>query len=422
MDIEQLRTFFISVQEIVFLYPFAMSWIWMAGAILFYLFRERNQKHPDDYPDLQETPFVSVLVPCHNEGALIEETIASLEKTNYPFDRFEVIAVNDGSTDDTADKLNRLAGRYPFLKVIHLAENKGKALALKTGCLLAKGEMIVCIDGDALLEPNAVAWLVDRLQLHSQVGAVTGNPRIRNRSTLLGRLQVGEFSIIIGLIKRTQSVYGRLFTVSGVVAAFRKEALHDVGYWSPEMITDDIDITWKLQRAGWYVRYAPNALCWILMPETLPGLWKQRLRWAQGAGETAIKYGFSLFSKDGWRMLPILIEYAFSVIWAHTIIITGCAMIIEAVYRYTIELGIVRLVPSHWALLMGITFFLQSLVAMTMERRYEPKIFSKYLWMIWYPLVYWSIMAVTSCLGFYRAIFLGRKKLATWVSPDRGLS
>jgi len=186
------------------------------------------------------------------------------------------------------------------------------------------------------------------------------------------------------------------------------------------MLTDDIDITWKLQQSGWFVRYAPNAVCWILMPETLKGLWRQRVRWAQGAGETALKYGLRLFSKDGQRMLPILFEYLFSMIWAHAILITGCGILIEALYSF--DLGLVWTVPSHWSVLMGVTFFLQSLVAMSLERRYEPDIFKYFLWMIWYPMIYWLIMAVTSCLGLYRAIFFGRKKLATWVSPDRGLS
>jgi biofilm PGA synthesis N-glycosyltransferase PgaC len=422
MSIGSLEKFFQITQELVFLYPFAMSWIWMAGAVIFYILRERQYPLPDTKPNLHHYPFVSVLIPCHNEGEQINETIHSFTHTEYPPDRFEVIAINDGSTDDTAEKLDKLAEEYPFLRAVHLAENKGKALALKTGCLMSKGEVMVCIDGDAILEPNAVLWLVKRLQLSPRVGAVTGNPRIRNRSTLLGRLQVGEFSIIIGLIKRTQSVYGRLFTISGVVAAFRKQALHDIGYWSPEMLTDDIDITWKLQQAGYYVRYAPNALCWILMPETLKGLWSQRMRWAQGAGETALKYGTGLFVKKRRRMIPIFLEYMFSVIWAHAIIITGCILLYESVFQYDLIKGVDAFLPTHWGVLMGMTFFLQSLIAMTLERRYEPDIFKNFLWMIWYPLIYWTIMALTATFGFYRALFLGRKKLATWVSPDRGFS
>ena len=167
--------------------------------------------------------------------------------------------------------------------MIHLAQNQGKAIALQAGAAAARSEFLVCIDGDALLDRDAAAYLVAPLLANPHVGAVTGNPRIRTRSTLIGRIQVGEFSSIIGLIKRTQRVYGRLFTISGVVAAFRKQALTDVGYWSQDMITEDIDISWKLQLKHWAIFFEPRALCWILMPETLRGLWKQRLRWRRAA-------------------------------------------------------------------------------------------------------------------------------------------
>lgn len=420
MIAELLQTIARFIQEIVYLYPFAMSWIWMAGGILFYFVRERERSGPDFQPELSYTPMVSILIPCHNEEAQIDETIAALEDTDYPGE-WEAIAINDGSTDSTAAKLNRLTDRYSFLRVVHLAENKGKALALRTGALMAQGKYLVCIDGDALLEANAVSWLAARLQLRPQVGGVTGNPRIRNRNTLLGKLQVGEFTTIIGLIKRTQMNYGKIFTMAGVIAAFRKRALHDVGYWSPEMLTDDIDVTWKLQSSGWYVLYEPTAVCWILMPETLKGLWQQRLRWAQGSAETAIKYGTSLFTKKGRRMLPILIEYGLSLFWAHCVLITIVLAIFEIITGFTLETGIDGIIPSYWAVLLAMTFLLQSFVSMMLERRYEPTIFRYYFWMVWYPLAYWLIMATTAVVGMYKAIFRGRKKLATWVSPDRGI-
>lgn len=408
------------IQEIVFLYPFAMSWIWMMGGLMFYFARERERAGPDFMPQLSYTPAVSILIPCHNEEEQIGETIAALEKINYPGE-WEVIAINDGSTDSTAQKLNDLAQKYNYLRVVHLAENKGKALALRTGSLVANGKYLVCIDGDALLEPNAVSWLAARLQLRPQVGGVTGNPRIRNRRSLLGKLQVGEFTTIIGLIKRTQMNYGKLFTMAGVIAAFRKKALHDVGYWSPDMITDDIDVTWKLQGSGWYVLYEPTALCWILMPETLTGLWKQRLRWAQGSAEAAIKYGLTFFRKRGRRMLPILIEYALSLIWAHCVLITLALALLELLTGFSLETGVEGIIPSYWAVLMCMTFLLQALVSMFLERRYEPRMFEYYFWMIWYPLAYWLVMAMTAVVGLHKAIFTGRKKLATWVSPDRGI-
>ena len=141
----------------------------------------------DRQADGEIWPPISVLVPCYNEGANAEETFSAAVSVDYP--DFEVIAINDGSRDDTAVVLDRLAGRWPRLRVVHLAANQGKARALNTGALLARHELLVCVDGDALLDPQALRWMARTFRRHA-IGGVTGNPRIRNRSSLLGRLQV----------------------------------------------------------------------------------------------------------------------------------------------------------------------------------------------------------------------------------------
>lgn len=429
MSFEKIRLFLQLAQEIIFIYPFTMAWVWMAGGLFYFFTRECRHPGPDQVPKLQSPPMVSIIIPCFNESEQIHDTVEALARLNYPTDQYEVIAVNDGSSDDTATILNQLLDEFTFLRVIHLDSNKGKALAMKSGVLMANGEFVVCIDGDALLEPNSVSWLVYQLTLSDDIGAVTGNPRIRNRSTLLGKLQTGEFSSIIGLIKRAQMDYGRLFTISGVVAAFRKQALHQVDYWGVDMLTEDIDISWRLQKSGWQVHYAPNALCWILMPETLRGLWQQRLRWAQGGAEIIIKYGLTLFNTMSWRMIPILVNFVFAVLWANIVVLVILfgviqlgSLILPVLGNYDpLDLGINTMIPSSWGILLGLTFFLQSTISLIIEQRYEPGLLRYFGWMIWYPLGYWSIMVFTTFFGFYRALFLGRKKLATWVSPDRGL-
>jgi len=269
----------------VFFWPLFMSAIWITGGIYFWFYRERKWPWGKEVPPpvLEGNPLISILIPCYNEGLNARETVQAAMAQRY--ENIEVIAINDGSSDNTAEVLDMLAAEYPRLRVIHLAENQGKAVALKTGAAAARSDFLVCIDGDALLDRDTAAYLVAPLLQFPRVGAVTGNPRIRTRSTLIGRVQVGEFSSIIGLIKRTQRIYGQVFTVSGVIAAFRRSALAEVGYWSPDMITEDIDISWKLQLRHWSIFFEPRALCWILMPETLKGLWKQRLRWAQGGAE-----------------------------------------------------------------------------------------------------------------------------------------
>ncbi len=227
-----------------FYYPLFMSYLWMIGALLFYWRIERHDPAYTEPPHLHTPPAVSVLIPCYNEEDNAEETLTQALRLDYP--EFEVIAINDGSRDRTGALLDSLAAAHPRLRVVHLARNQGKAMALQAGSLLARHEILICIDGDALLDPQAAHWMVRHFVSNPEVAAVTGNPRIRNRSTLLGRVQVGEFSSIVGMIKRAQRSFGRLFTVSGVITAFRKSAIHQVGYWSDDVLTEDIDITWKL--------------------------------------------------------------------------------------------------------------------------------------------------------------------------------
>ena len=283
-----------------FFYPLFMAWIWIVGGIWFYL------KHEFKQPELPKPSehACSIIIPCFNEEGQIRETIKFAMQSQYP--DFEVIAVNDGSQDKTAEILDRLLQQYPQLRVVHLAENQGKAYALRAGAMVSQNEYLVCIDGDALLHPHAVLWMMHHLTRFPRIGAVTGNPRIVNRSSILGKIQVGEFSSIIGLIKRAQRTYGRIFTVSGAIAGFRKTALDRIGYWRDDMITEDIYVSWRLQFDHWDLQYVPKALCYIYMPETLKGLWKQRLRWSQGGIEVLGAYFHKLFKRE---MNQTFLEY-----------------------------------------------------------------------------------------------------------------
>jgi len=194
------------VMQFLFYYPLFMAYLWMIGAIFYFKHWETGKDHlVSQPPELTEYPPVSIVVPCFNESDNIRETIDYLNKQKYP--NYDIIIVNDGSTDDTAQILDDMAREVDELRVIHLATNQGKSVALRTAALMSANEYLVCIDGDALLDENAVTWIVSHFVNGPRVGAVTGNPRIRTRSSLIGKIQVGEFSAIIGLIKRAQRIY-----------------------------------------------------------------------------------------------------------------------------------------------------------------------------------------------------------------------
>ena len=404
----------------IFYYPLFMSFLWMMGAIIFYYRNEKPYLKHTVRPDVGELPPVSVLVPCYNEGINVQETIRQALSLDYP--EFEVIAINDGSKDDTLQVLLDLAAENPCLKVVNLAENQGKAMGLQAGSLLAKNEILIGIDGDALIDPHCAQWMVRHFVKYPEVAAVTGNPRIRNRSTLLGRIQVGEFSSIVGMIKRAQRTLGRLFTVSGVITAFRKSAVREVGYWSPDALTEDIDITWKLQRAGWDVRFEPRALVWILMPETLKGLWKQRLRWAMGGIQVMFKnLDVFLHPKQSY-LWALMLELLLSTFWAYAMVFVCVMWLFTSFTSTSLDLLFIDspILPDQTSVILISTCLLQFAVSKWLDSHYDQGLGKNYFWMIWYPIAFWFISLSTTFWALPSVLMRGKGR-ARWVSPDRGV-
>lgn len=406
-----------------FYYPLMMAWLWISGSVIYFFRRERGRElSPDNPPELKETPPVSILIPCYNEGDTCRESIEAAVRQRYP--AFEVIAINDGSSDATGAILDELAELHPRLRVVHLEQNQGKSMALRMGAMVSPHEYLVCIDADGILDPHATTWLVHQLVSNPRVGAVSGNPRVRNRSTLLGRIQVGEFSAIVGMLKRTQRIWGRLFTVSGAVSAYRRSALQRVDYWSLDMVTEDIDMSWKLQLDKWDVRFEPNALCWLLTPETVGGLWAQRLRWAQGGAEVLMRhYNLAKYWKSR-RMWPIYMEYFASVLWSYVMATIAVLWVLGRFMPIPDPLYVDSLLFSWCATLLGITCLTQFAVSLAIDSRYEKGIGRFYYWLVWYPVVYWMLSVASTLVGYPRAymrIHRGRAGRARWKSPDRGV-
>ena len=411
---------FYALLNFTFYYPLVMSILWITAALYYFFYREREVKtRPDQPPEHEVWPSVSFIVPCHNESENIRDTVHSLLNQDYP--DFEIIVINDASTDATEEVLSELTSQHKQVRVIQFAQNQGKAMGLRVASLAARNEILVCLDGDALLTTQATRWLAHHFIIGPRVGAVTGNPRVRNRTTLLGRIQVGEFSSIIGLLKRAQRIYGRIFTISGVVAAFRKVAVHQVDYWGLDVMTEDIDISWRLQLNHWDIRYEPNALCWILMPETFAGLWRQRLRWAQGGIEVLINHTGTLLHWRSRRMWLVAAELMVSTFWAYTMALVFSLWLLSRVFELPPPLNAATILPGWSGLLLGTTCLLQFAVSLVIDSRYEEKLGRVYYWMVWYPMVYWVIQVATSVIALPRAVIRGRGKRAIWRSPDRGL-
>lgn len=401
----------------VFMYPAGMAVYWFMAGACYYLFKEGKLNEPiSRYMPKHDVPMISLMVPCYNEGDNLDESIPHFLQLRYP--NYELIFINDGSKDNTGEIIDRWAAKEKKITALH-QENQGKASALNHGLTIAKGKYVACIDGDAVLDYYALDYMVQALEKDPKYAATTGNPRVRNRSTILGRLQVSEFSSIIGLIKRAQGLMGTIFTVSGVCCLFRKDVMEEIGGWSTNMITEDIDISWKIQIAGYNIMYEPRALCWVLMPESMKGLYKQRLRWAQGGAETIIKYFPKIWHWKNRRLWPMYIEYFVTAIWA-VLWVLFALFTLGQKFIFGIDIENMGLFETNISI-MFFAFFLQCILSLYIDSRYERDLLRYGLSCIWYPYIYWLLNTVTLLVGIPKAIFRNKSKFAVWTSPDRGV-
>ena len=229
-------------------------------------------------------PPVSIIVPAYNEEVGIAAAVASLAASDYP--DFEIVVVDDGSTDRTAEAVEAIDD--PRVRLLR-QRNAGKPAALNHGIAQARHDIIVMVDGDTIFEPDTVRHLIAPLA-DERIGAVSGNTKVGNRRGLLGRWQHIEYVMGFNLDRRMYDVLFCLPTVPGAAGAFRREALVDVGGVSGDTLAEDTDLAMALNRAGWRVVYAESARAWTEAPSTIGQLWRQRYRWCYGTLQAAWKH------------------------------------------------------------------------------------------------------------------------------------
>lgn len=255
------------------------------------------------------TPPVAIVVPAYNEAVGIERAVRSLMASDYP--DFEIIVVDDGSSDDTAAIVERLG----LERVLVLRkENGGKASALNSGIAATRAPIVVMVDGDTVFEPATMRLLVQPFA-DPRVGAVSGNTKVGNRGGLIGRWQHIEYVTGFNLDRRMYEVLQCTPTVPGAIGAFRRDALEQVGGVSGATLAEDTDLTLAIGRSGRRVVYAEKARAWTEAPSTLGDLWRQRYRWSYGTMQALWKHKRALLTRDprqrriGRLALPYMILF-----------------------------------------------------------------------------------------------------------------
>ncbi|MEZ0328802.1 MAG: polysaccharide deacetylase family protein [Dissulfuribacterales bacterium] len=282
--------------------------IFRIGMILFYA---QRYKMPASTETTGYLPPVTAVLPAYNEEKVIANTLKALLSSDYK-GGLEILVVNDGSTDRTAEVVERLAGLHPSIRLI-TQKNQGKAAAIKRGLEEAGHDLVVMLDADTLFEPRTVSRLVMPLLQDQSIGAVSGHARVGNRNNLITKFQALEYMCSFNLDRRAYDALNCITVVPGAVCAVRKSAVRHAGGISMDTLAEDTDLTLALHKVGYRIRYASSAVAWTEAPETVNALIKQRVRWVYGTLQCLWKHRDMLFDMRykalGWFALPSIWFY-----------------------------------------------------------------------------------------------------------------
>jgi cellulose synthase/poly-beta-1,6-N-acetylglucosamine synthase-like glycosyltransferase len=306
------------------LFVSAVTLIWfMLGyqCLLFFLghrYYRQTRKARRDGPVVADgdLPGVSVLVPCHNEELVIAHTIRALQALEYPAGKIELLIINDGSTDRTAEVVRGFEAdrRVRLLDVPKAFAARGKSGALNCALRQATHQLLAVYDADNLPEPGALRPLVERMVLDPTLGAAIGMYRAWNRKrALLTRFLNIEGIGFQWILQAGRWMLMRLTTLPGTNFVVRRSLVEQLNGWDESALTEDAELSIRIYQAGYRIQFVPNSVTWEQEPEGLKVWFRQRRRWVRGSNYLFQKYARGLLKtkprRIGWELLYSLALY-----------------------------------------------------------------------------------------------------------------
>ena len=345
----------------------------------------------------QKYPPVSLLIAAYNEADNIAETFRSIERQDYT-GALEIIVVDDGSTDKTLDILRAL--QLSNLKIIN-ANHGGKAKALNAGIQYVSNEIVVCIDADTFLHPQALSRIVARfLSDPADTAAIAGCVLVKNsRATFMTRLQEWDYFTGIASAKRQQSLYQGTLVAQGAFSAFRTRVVKAHQGW-PSVIGEDIVLTWSLIKSGWRIGFEPTAVGFTSAPTTAVGFYRQRKRWARGMIEGLKQHGEMVAKTSRLSSFFVAIDFIIP--------------FIDLFYTFVFLPGIVLALFGHFYIVGPMTLLVLPfafLIVLVMYRKQKAvfntlnlKVRQNIVGFLVYMLVYQAIMSPICVIGYSEEI------------------
>ncbi len=341
----------------------------------------RTEVEEDDF-----LPRISIIVPAYNEGVLMRDTIQSLLQQDYP--DYEIIIVDDGSTDDTRAIAREMIGEYERpgggrveVKLVE-KPNGGKSTALNAGIQVSSGEFVLNVDGDSQLSPQTLRRTIRHFS-EPQMGAVAGNVKVVNRTNIWTKLQALEYVEGLNMARSAQSLAKLVNIIPGPLGLFRKQAIVEAGWYSSDTYAEDCDITLKIIRGGWRVEYEPEAISFTEAPNRLSDLLKQRYRWTRGIIQAVRKHKDLLFNPTqnfGGTVVMWLMAFE-SLIWPVMNVFANIYFIVIALaYGYYGYL-------AFWWLILTILDMIAALYCVAVEKEQASLVFYSVLYRLFFILI-----------------------------------
>lgn len=359
---------------------------------------------------LDEWPSVSIVIPAYNEEGSIAMTIESVLDVDYPKDKMEVIVVDDGSQDNTAE----IARGYTDDERVQVIsqENKGKGGALNTGLEAAEGKFLACVDADSHLTQESVKNIVSGFE--EDVGAIASAMKVYQPENWIQKIQWLEYMVGI-FMRNIMGIIDAINVTPGPLSIYRREVIEELGGFDEDSLVEDQEICFRLQESQWKVNHSRKGEVYTLAPPTFRKLLDQRKRWYRGSMENAIKYRHMIFNSDygdfGFFGIPSNIAMAVLSVFALFLIAFLTLQPVYSIFLSVMEHGpefftfsvsslsiSVLLNQIYWGilnirfinvLLLAFLFSLSFVVAYlaakhTEESLFEQGIFFTFIYLAWY--------------------------------------
>ncbi|WP_092925212.1 glycosyltransferase [Romboutsia hominis] len=414
----------IDLVDYIFLISLSSIWAILLTNIILaisgYIYYLKSLKFKDE--KLKEFPFVSILVPAHNEGKVIGKTVESLLLLDYPIDKMELIVINDNSSDNSKEILENIKNRYrnynfTIINTDNITGGKGKSNALNIGYQISKGEYIAIYDADNTPEKTALRYLIQTIVKDEKLGAVIGKFRTRNKHKNI----LTKFINIETLSFQWIAQAGRkqllgLCTIPGTNFVLRRSTIEKLGGWDTKAIAEDTEISFRIYKMGQRITYVPQSVTWEQEPETVNVWIKQRTRWVKGNIYVLVKYITNLFKGKQNRVLfDILYFFSVYFLFLTSVVLSDIIFILGIFKIVTINIPFDFF--TIW-ILSYILFVIQVSITLSMEKGESnlSNIFLVGLMYFTYSQM-WLFVAIKGMVGYFSDAI--HKREVKWYKTER---